>query len=296
MQCVESLANNPESKDSILYIISDAPFMPAHGAKIQEVRRYISQIKGFKQIVGVCRETNLGSYLSTKEAIDKVVAKHGRAIFLEDDNIVAPCFLNFINSGLTFYEDDRSVFSISGYNYPVQMPQDYPHDVYKWWGFSAWGVGLWRERWETIQWGYEPFREIIKSADFVRAIHKLKPGWCLRIAPYAEKELKIVDLIISCNMWLSRQHTVFPVLSKVRNMGHDGRGEHCGVTGRYSNQEMDNGGEYCFVRGLAPDRRINMILKEHFAISAKDRILLKLSQKVPLLVKGILKRVLSVER
>ena len=59
-----------------------------------------------------------------------------------------------MNDGLDFYSADTSVFSVSGYNYPIKMPVMYSHDVYAWQGFSAWGVGTWYDRWQAVDWSY----------------------------------------------------------------------------------------------------------------------------------------------
>ena len=47
---VESLLQNPESAESRLFIYSDAPRDEAARPAVDEVRRYVRSLKGFKQV------------------------------------------------------------------------------------------------------------------------------------------------------------------------------------------------------------------------------------------------------
>ena len=102
VRCIESLLANELAKESELYVISDAAAKPEHGALVRQVRDYAKTIMGFKAVHLVFRETNLGSYLSGNRAIDEVLEPHDRFIFLEDDIVVAPGFLQYLNEGWSF--------------------------------------------------------------------------------------------------------------------------------------------------------------------------------------------------
>lgn len=261
-QCIDSLKQDPRSRESVLYVVSDGPHREAHRAKVMSVRDYIEEIAGFRRVVPVFRHDNMGSHESIKTAIDDIIDTHGRLIFLEDDNVVAPNFVSFVNDGLDFYRDDLSIFSICGYNYPVKMPSSYPHAVYKLQGYSAWGVGLWADRWRRITWNLKGFDQLTR-----RQKRKLRHVGDLQfelISQDAQYGLIHGDVIIIYNMFIHQQYSVFPVLSKVRNTGHDGSGEHCGLSSIYANQLLDARTPYSFVEKLEPNSSINRLAREYF--------------------------------
>ncbi len=69
-------------------------------------------------------------------------------------------------------------------------------------------------------------------------------------------------------------YTVFPVISRVRNMGHDGSGLHCGKNKLYENQPIYQGSKEAEIPfNLKPDAKINKVLKNHFKIKLSKRVL-----------------------
>jgi len=288
-QCIDSLLANRESTHTDLYVVSDAASSKEDSKKVRAVRGFVGQIDGFRGVTLVSRERNLGSFESVRSAIDSVLAEHGRLIFLEDDNVVSENFLRFMNDCLQFYEDDRSIFSVSGYNYPVRMPTPYRIDVYRWQGFSAWGVGLWREKWMKISWGYEGLEEILAEKSKVRAINNVGEGYLAAFRKRRDLGERIADSIISYNILLRNQYSIFPVVSKVRNIGHDGMGEHGGVTRRYMTQEIDSNNDYELVEDIPPDERINRVLRKHFRIARMTKFRCALSRVLPARAIGTLR-------
>ena len=280
-QCVDSLKTDAVSRYSDLYIVSDAPYSKADEWKVNLVREYVSHIRGFRQVVPIERERNLGSFLSVTNAIDDVAEKHGTVIFLEDDNVVSPNFLSFINEGLAFYQDDLSIFSISGYNYPIRIPRSYKRDVYKWQGFSAWGVGLWYNRWKVIEWKYPEPHEIARGKPKRKGLDQVAEHLCGQMLYDIRNSRKTADTIISYHMYTKNLYSIFPVVSKVRNIGHDGTGEHGGITDLYLKQPMDCGGSYEFIKGISPDEDVNRVLRKHFRPPVKGKVVSALADLIP---------------
>ena len=70
-------------------------------------------------------------------------------------------------------------------------------------------------------------------------------------------------------------YCVFPTLSKVRNFGHDGSGEHGGsiINSVYANQKIDDKHHFEFSSlPIAEDNKMNEVLNEHFKLTWKGRI------------------------
>ena len=289
-RCIASLRLNAQARDSDLYVVSDAARSDADQEKVAAVRAFIANVDGYRSVTAINRPANLGFFLSINQAIDLVIEKHGRVIFLEDDNWVAPNFLRFVNDGLDFYQDDASVFSVSGYNFPIRMPAAYQYDVYGWQGFTAWGVGLWRDRWQTVDWSADALRNTLMDEKKVRKINQVAE----HLVPIARASLQrnqlVTDVIASIDVINTNRFSVFPAVSKVRNLGNDGSGAHGGFKNLYTTQPIDSGEPYQFTPDLGPDDEINRILRQHYTIPLNARMISVLSPFVPTRQKKWLKK------
>jgi GT2 family glycosyltransferase len=114
-----ALAANPLAIDSDLIVYADGPKRPEHAASIAQARDAARSASGFKSVRLIERDGNLGLAKSIITGVSDVCSERGRAIILEDDLLVAPQFLTFINKGLDCYADRPEVFQISGYMFPV---------------------------------------------------------------------------------------------------------------------------------------------------------------------------------
>lgn len=284
-RCIDSLRANEVSRLTELYVVSDAAHRPEFEPIITRVRSYIRSIDGFEKVTPIERESNLGSFVSINSAIDCVLEKHGRLVFLEDDNIVSKKFLKFMNDCLDFYRDDPSVFSVSGYNYPIRIPKSYKQDVYKWQGFTAWGVGLWKDKWSSVDLSRDGAADILADKSVSRALRDVSEGAFWRICLSVETNRLTTDNLVTLNLVSTGRYSIFPVVSRVRNVGLDGTGEHCGTDDDelYLKQAMDSGADYELVRDLTPDGRINQVLKRHFRVPLRYKI----ARKTPASAKAL---------
>ena len=94
---ITSLKQNAECKNSDLIIYSDAASDNQSMTGVENVRRYIRTITGFASVQIIERETNWGLANSIIDGVSTQIERYGRVIVLEDDLIVAPYFLQFMN-------------------------------------------------------------------------------------------------------------------------------------------------------------------------------------------------------
>jgi hypothetical protein len=156
-KCIESLLSNPEAKFSDIYISSDSYRNDEEKIKVEEIRNYVKHLKGFKSVNPIFFEKNLGSEFTGNFSFNKVFNKNDSIIFLEDDNEVSPLFLEYINKGLKFYENDPNVFSICGFS-PQIFNKSYnskaPESIYSSIRWAPWGFGITKSKFID----YENFR------------------------------------------------------------------------------------------------------------------------------------------
>lgn len=223
-RCVASLAANPEAEETELYIVSDAPAVPQHKAVVEEIRKYVRSIEGFKSVTLLAWEENKGSTRSITDARSLVFEKYDVLIFMEDDNVVSPYFLNYINAGLEKYRDVPDVYCICGYNYNVPPPTDYSYDCYFMYAISAYGYAVWKEKYEAF---YRNYRNPdCKSKEYKRYLRCInQPAFFLK--RMLKQNVIWGDVRVTYYLYSNNMVSLFPCKSLVENTGYDKSGEHC---------------------------------------------------------------------
>jgi hypothetical protein len=279
-RCVSSLVKCNNAVNTVLFIALDYPLKDSHWSGYNQICEYIPLISGFKEVIVIKREINFGPGINSDDAINFLFNTYPSIIFSEDDNIFSEDFLDFINKGLAVYEFRKDIFSISGYQYPISLPENYDHDVYIWQGYSGWGVGMWGHKWKKIPWETEKaFNVINRFLKNFKEIYNYN-----KVANiYVPAKLDMIyqnkihgDGYICLYLFLKKMYTVFPVISRVRNLGHDGTGINCGFLKNdiYSQQEIysDTFGQYTMPLDLKPQREMNEFLFKHFKKPIKLKI------------------------
>ena len=108
-QTVESLLQCKLANESVLYIFSDAPKTDEQKSKVDQVRKYIHCINGFKEIIIEESSVNKGLANSVIYGVSKIFESHESVIVLEDDLIFSSKFLEFMNEALKKYKDDKNM-------------------------------------------------------------------------------------------------------------------------------------------------------------------------------------------
>ena len=144
---VESLLQNPESARSRLFIYSDAPRDEAARPAVDEVRRYVRSLTGFAQVDIVERTENWGLARNVIDGVTTLLRDFDRVIVLEDDLILSPVFLRFMNEALETYKDEPRVGHIQACDF-TQDPSLPDTFLIKWTG--SWGWATWRRAWKLF--------------------------------------------------------------------------------------------------------------------------------------------------
>ncbi len=142
---VESLLRNEEAAHSELFIYSDAAKGDEWKPAVGEVRNYISAITGFAAVHITEQSENKGLADSIIEGVTTLVNRFGRVIVLEDDLVVAPYFLRFMNDALEVYKDELRVGHIQACDFTqdASLPATF---LIKWTG--SWGWATWKRAWQ----------------------------------------------------------------------------------------------------------------------------------------------------
>lgn len=224
--CIKSLTDNVEAKESDLYVFVDGPrpHKEDEGELVKEVHDYVRRIEGFKSLHYQFAEKNKGLAPSVIAGVTEIINQYGKAIVVEDDLFVSKNFLAFMNEGLNKYENNEKVFSICGYTNRVKRPENYPYAAYFCTRSSSWGWATWKDRWDSVDWDLCDWSSHKKNAhkfnkwggsDCWKMLNDWRNGrnssWAIRFC-YAQ--------------FLQDRLSLFPLVSKVGNDGFDGRGTH----------------------------------------------------------------------
>ena len=148
-QTVTALLNNPEAAECDLIIFSDGAKKTADQKKVDAVRGYINTIQGFKTIEIHEAEKNQGLANSIIAGVTDVVNRYGKVIVLEDDIIVAPYFLQWMNHALEMYKNEEQVAGIQAWTPPERFGKR--PDSYFIREVGCWGWATWKRGWDIFE-------------------------------------------------------------------------------------------------------------------------------------------------
>ncbi len=118
---------------------------------VDNVRKYIKKIKGFKKIKIVERKKNFGLAKNITTGVSKIINKYGKVIVLEDDIIVSPNFLEFMNLSLNKFKNKKKIWHINGWNYNFKFSKNIKKNTFYWRGMNCWGWATWKDRWKNYK-------------------------------------------------------------------------------------------------------------------------------------------------
>lgn len=269
VKCIQSLSLCRGAEKTDIFIASDAASNDKDAESVLRIRNYASELTAFQSVTILAPNENIGAIQNYRRAEQHVFARYDRLIFTEDDNIFAPDFLEFVNQGLDAYKMRKDIYAICGYNYPVEMPVEYAKDAYLWTGFSAWGVGKWKDRWESAieEPPLDELKSFLKDRSCMRKLDTIAGHYRPALQHIVDTGHYTGDTIHSYQMFRNGYYCIFPSVSRVRNIGHDGSGQHCVIddTQMFSQQEISSGeNSIVFEDTIEPNEAIYRVLSKYF--------------------------------
>jgi len=233
---VESLQKCHLASDSELFIFSDAARNATDAVAVQQVREYIQTIYGFKKSTITTRQNNLGLARSVIDGVTQVLHENGKAIVLEDDMVFAEDFLVFLNEALNTYQNHQTVFSISGYSYPILIPATYSKDVYLLPRASSWGWATWADRWAKADWKVSDYQKFLHSKTMQREFAQGGKDLVYMLMRQQKGMINSWAVRWSYTLYKNQAYCLFPRKSKLQNIGNDRSGTHSPRTTRFETE------------------------------------------------------------
>lgn len=229
---ITALQQNTLAAESVLYIYSDGTRSDEQKESVDEVRRYIHSINGFKEIHIIERKENWGLARNIIDGVTTRVKEYGRVIVLEDDLITAPYFLQFMNDALETYKDEEKVGHIQGcdFTHDTSLPDTF---LIKWTG--SWGWATWERAWKHFNPDGKALleelekRKLTKTFDF-----NGKYGFTRMLRRQIEGKNNSWAIRWNASLFLKDVLSLNVGKSLVQNEGFDGSGTNCGGGGLYN--------------------------------------------------------------
>jgi hypothetical protein len=224
---LDSLGANSGADLTEVSIYCDGPKSATDGEAVEQVReiaRRASDPGLFASVRVIERDHNLGLAKSVISGVTEALERHDRIIVLEDDLVVSPDFLEYMNQALELYANNDEVISIHGFMYSV--PPVLPQTAFLR-GADCWGWATWRRGWEL----FEPdakklLKELDRSPD--RAKFDFDGAFPYRqmLKDQARGTIDSWAVRWYAAAFLANKLTLYPGQSLVENIGQEGSGTH----------------------------------------------------------------------
>lgn len=279
-RCLESLQDCDFSENTDVFITIDSPLTSDVRGLNKENHSVAHMDWNFKSVNVISHEKNTDGEIIKIEA-KRLLKKYGKVIMMEEDNIFSIDFLRYMNWALEEYESSESILSVSGWS-PMDKYYLNTSSVYKYQGYCSWGVGLWESkssdiivsREEHFNFFIDKLSNISFSINYFSHADHLLSG----IYRYFLKNHEAGDRYINLKIFYENSFSLYPGISRVRNIGNDGSGINCKIseelqTQRISSEsesfyiEPSNDKEQRFLRRVYEHYRFSTIKKTIFIIS-----------------------------
>lgn len=231
---IQALLKNELAAESELFIYSDAAKDETSQAAVKEVRAFIRSIQGFKKITITERAENWGLARSIIDGVTTQINRYGRVIVQEDDLVVAPHFLQFMNDALETYRDEERVGHIQAcdFTHDPSLPDTF---LIKWTG--SWGWGTWDRAWKHFNADGKALLTELESRKLTYTFDfNGKYGYTRMLRRQIEGKNNSWAIRWNASLFLKGILSLNVGKSLVQNEGFDGSGTNCGGGGLYASE------------------------------------------------------------
>lgn len=231
-QVCEALKRNSVQTEKLI-VFQDGPKQDEKTEEWKKVNALIYGIDWCEKEV-IVSERNKGLAESIVSGIKYAFREYDAVIVLEDDCVPMHEFVSFMKHGFERYINDKSVYCISGYSWPIPVIDSTGEDAYFCGRISSWGWGTWKDRWMQYEQDYGILSGLKKSRDGSKRL----AIWGNDLEEMLVNRVRGTNdswaVFWALNVIAQRGLCLNPYQSLIRNIGMDGTGVHCGATDKYN--------------------------------------------------------------
>ena len=251
---MESLKKNTWACYTDVYVGLDFPPAEKYKKGWKEISDYLDNgdFSVFRNFTVFKRDRNYGASKNSQMLTQYVKERYDRWVRTDDDCEFSVNFLEYIDKGLSQYENDDNVFAVTGYSYPVNWSVKEGSTCFlQNFNVAMWGVGFWKKKHVRAQ-------EYISSGTLLKNVKKCVKdrlyrrmidacmvdyfGAAMACRHVPRLMVNATDVALRAYLAIEGKYCISPVISKVRNYGFDGTGCYC-VASEGSAYDAQN---YCY--------------------------------------------------
>lgn len=227
LKALSSLSECDLAKESKLYIFCDGVKSADDRERVLQVREVVRSQQWCGEVERIERDANMGLAKSIISGVTTLCEQYGKVIVLEDDLLLHPGFLEYMNKALKLYENEEKVMQISGHMFPANFQCE--TDCFFLPSITTWGWATWQRAWQHLDRSLAGYEQLKKN-------RKLRYKFDLNGSYYYYYLLESLiagkidawGIIWYLSFFMREGLTLYPIYSLVDNIGWDGSGTHCG--------------------------------------------------------------------
>lgn len=229
-QTLEALASNTLAQESELFIFADGPKENATAQQLEKITqtREIARSKNWcKNVTVIESEKNKGLAASIISGVTEIANKYGKVIVLEDDIVTGKYFLEFMNTALDKYAEEKKVWHIAGWRDPVKHARG--GSCYFYPTMDCWGWATWADRWQYFKKDAIFYQNVFTDEmKYHFNIEGAETGNWAQIEDNISGKINTWAIFWYASLFLKNGLCLAPTKSLVKNIGLDNSGVHCG--------------------------------------------------------------------
>jgi hypothetical protein len=227
---IDSLLCNELYLRSPVFVYCDGPRGQEDQEAVAQTRKTMRQRLGPHAKI-VESEVNKGLARSIITGVTELCHRYGRVIVLEDDLILHPHCLHFLNAALRRYEGVSEIYHVNAYRYPVPSASRPYFSRLP----SSWGWATWQRAWINFEPDAAKLARLIRNANLISALDF--------DGTFPYYEMLQYQALGRIDSWAIRWYAsalihgalaLCPNVSQVSNHGFDNSGVHCGVSSDFN--------------------------------------------------------------
>ena len=253
---IDALKKCKHAENTELYISVDYPPSDSYVEGYNKNIEYLSnKIDGFKEVFIIYHNENVGVFENSEFLIDLVRSKgYNYFIFLEDDLVVKPAFLDFMNKCFEYFKYDKNVVGVHASGGNLISQTHGCNTIYAHYGAcQGWFTEKRNVVKERVNNNY--LLDILLDKNKrrkLKSISKQVFSHCVTVALALDPKLRnkdgtvaLIDYCCTIYNLMEGRYSIASLQSLIENNGLDGSGIHsgCGVNelqfGYYEENEID---------------------------------------------------------
>lgn len=225
---------------SPIHVYADGPKSSGEAEAVRATRVVARDLLGQRATFRE-QERNLGLAESVIAGVTELCEQYGQVIVVEDDLVLGPSFLGFLNEGLRHFRTEPRVMQISGHMFDVPELRD-TNEAVLLPMTTSWGWATWKRAWDLFDPAATGWEARLGTAEASRRFN-LDGHYDYRRMLQRQMKGEIDSWAIRWNYAVFARDglALFPPRTLVANVGMDGSGTHgrAAIAGRQATIAAD---------------------------------------------------------